>query len=942
MSYIPYFEEHDSLPDHFPYGPPSNLTWDGNHIFNAEDQYCYCGQRYYAYVPNLFCPSCNHYFHAPCTEAIAKKGQVAYFEDDDGYDFQCGICGGGQESFVRRRRSKVPPWVKIGRMALLGLANSQSARNNMERYFHIDRVVDFIVEHWADIGTGSMTKEVCLPKLQGVLKKNVELFRCKDDVMFAPIQQAVRLELRSETAGDSRKPPAINVVVNPIEEDDDLSSDTVRFSADRKALQLELSSDGLELTGNKGYRAGRATHSVTEGTWFYEVEVLPPTDVSAGVFDWKSYEANGCRATEKKHPMTRIGWTGSQMDYQTPVGYRYNSYSYRGRSYQDAGTSGTVFHEGRGRPYGKPYGVGDVIGVLIYLPPAPDETETIPGSQISFFWNGVPQGVAFRNLPRDRYFPAVSLYMGARVRADFGPTFRYPPPPSTAAQPMIEALAGAEHLAKEESRRKNLFSGRVVVDPALVKASAAYKKHLSNLKPSDKPKSEKRPRSDVAPDKEKHKDPSAKPKEKKKPRKLQDASGNPKSVKTPKQKPQKPRDAQRDAADSTPLSAPGEKTSSNASHPFVPGGPVGTYSTDQSAVAAALVAAGFSPDALHSAAAAGAGAAAVAGATGTGARLSDLSALWNLYPTSQAQRDTPPSRDATFMGRMDVRQILRDPQIARSLRDGMLTSALPSDQELRAAGLTREQLQQLQLLAHSQQLASDVLGAAGAAASPNRQNGNHAPNAERPQSRDTMIGCRRPIADFSSPAQLTHRTPTDHPVHASASASDRLGAEAARRSSADARHSSVFDVRAHAQLSSSQARSEDPRLLRDYPSHTHARTQSSHPTTDSHEHAHPHARPVPIEPGQACAPERSNSAMSTSSHAAHTPGWTNQGGGPVAGKHVHSPSVASRQPHYLPQDPRDPGMHSVPGTRGYLPVPQLPQYAQHPHPHQSQMQQEET
>ncbi len=43
-----------------------------------------------------------------------------------------------------------------------------------------------------------------------------------------------------------------------------------------------------------------------------------------------------------------------------------------------------------------------------------------------FIW---VQGLMFSNLARGEYFPAVSVYMGARVRLNFGPQFRFPPPP---------------------------------------------------------------------------------------------------------------------------------------------------------------------------------------------------------------------------------------------------------------------------------------------------------------------------------------------------------------------------------------------------------------------------------------------------------------------------------------------------------------------------------
>ena len=59
--------------------------------------------------------------------------------------------------------------------------------------------------------------------------------------------------------------------------------------------------------------------------------------------------------------------------------------------------------------YGESFGVGDIIGCFIHLG---DEQNT-NSNRISFFKNGVDQGVAFSGseIPSGVYFPAVSLYM---------------------------------------------------------------------------------------------------------------------------------------------------------------------------------------------------------------------------------------------------------------------------------------------------------------------------------------------------------------------------------------------------------------------------------------------------------------------------------------------------------------------------------------------------
>lgn len=108
--------------------------------------------------------------------------------------------------------------------------------------------------------------------------------------------------------------------------------------------------------------------------------------------------------------------------------------------------------------YGEPFSVGDVIGCAIFLVPpqtgqntmpfsvggavvpsntppsavsasAPPELAHLPNANhVRFYKNGVDQGVAFVNIHQRCYYPAVSLYGGARVRANFGPMWLVPPP----------------------------------------------------------------------------------------------------------------------------------------------------------------------------------------------------------------------------------------------------------------------------------------------------------------------------------------------------------------------------------------------------------------------------------------------------------------------------------------------------------------------------------
>ena len=205
----------------------------------------------------------------------------------------------------------------------------------------------------------------------------------------------------------------------------------VLLSRIARAPQITLREDSLTAVGCKGYRMVRATHGVKRGGWYFEVRVHEPM--------------NG----EDAH--CRLGWATEMGELQAPVGYDTNSYSYR-----DIG--GTKFHESIGGEYGEAYGPGDVIGCELVMgdPPArvrrqqrisikgveyivEEEVErTVSvGSRISFYKNGVCQGVAFSDVWAEVYYPAAGLYKSAVVEFNFGPHFEFPPKESS-SRPMSE------------------------------------------------------------------------------------------------------------------------------------------------------------------------------------------------------------------------------------------------------------------------------------------------------------------------------------------------------------------------------------------------------------------------------------------------------------------------------------------------------------------------
>ena len=83
------------------------------------------------------------------------------------------------------------------------------------------------------------------------------------------------------------------------------------------------------------------------------------------------------------------------------------------------------------------------------------------GSSIIFFVDGSCQDVAFKNINRGTYYPAISLFGGASVSVNFGPYFKYPPPdylvpnryfPASQLVPLIES--GYEPTINPKKRKE--------------------------------------------------------------------------------------------------------------------------------------------------------------------------------------------------------------------------------------------------------------------------------------------------------------------------------------------------------------------------------------------------------------------------------------------------------------------------------------------------------
>lgn len=246
------------------------------------------------------------------------------------------------------------------------------------------------------------------------------------------VTKSTRKGKKKSKANNNNAAAEDTVMIAPVTRFPDKTDDTpelrICLSKVFKAEKVELSDDRLSAGSTKGYRMVRATRGVVEGAWYFEIRI----------------ESLG----ETGH--TRLGWSTEKGDLQAPVGYDGNSFGYRD-------IDGSKVHKALREKYGEEgYKEGDVIGFYInlpngaaYAPKAPefhlfkgqryctteakeDPPKVVPGSEISFFKNGICQGVAFKDLPGGRYYPAASMYTlpnqpNCTVKFNFGPDFEFFP-----------------------------------------------------------------------------------------------------------------------------------------------------------------------------------------------------------------------------------------------------------------------------------------------------------------------------------------------------------------------------------------------------------------------------------------------------------------------------------------------------------------------------------
>ncbi|ORZ33938.1 hypothetical protein BCR44DRAFT_1437341 [Catenaria anguillulae PL171] len=206
------------------------------------------------------------------------------------------------------------------------------------------------------------------------------------------------------------------------------------MSREDRSPAVVLSKDGTGVATDGGFRSARAMYPMRQGTWYFEV------------FVDRAGEADAQNEYEKPH--VRIGVAKREASLLGPVGYDDVGFAYRDKT-------GDKVTNSRPARYGEAYASGDVIGVLVVLPPwaavdkgakattwspntrpgagmrdrtairfktqvyletkdylplrdhplPPQPAHTfpampnVPGSKLVFFKNGVCQGIAFEDLP---------------------------------------------------------------------------------------------------------------------------------------------------------------------------------------------------------------------------------------------------------------------------------------------------------------------------------------------------------------------------------------------------------------------------------------------------------------------------------------------------------------------------------------------------------------
>ncbi|PRP88597.1 hypothetical protein PROFUN_03008 [Planoprotostelium fungivorum] len=368
----------------------SSLTWDYSHSRNNNNCYCYCGQSKTKWSPMYRCHMCQQLFHSEC---LNNQSLVTTLLGDANYKFKCGLCAGTPETFEHLHKS----WSDIVRVAIYNLLQIEARRGGSKRFFQYkEEICNYVDKKWDSLCYGKTSQyrtKTWENTIGSALSTKNHYFKSGAEQMGTPgywglqnendpstfksaggqkgpkkarrektekkekapkAEGAVKIKKRkSELPNDEHKekkqrkhklPPFPEAAVIGISPFPTATPKYQCLSRENSAPQIIIQPDHFTMTNDKGYRMARASNGTSEGSWYFEIEVLP-------------HKGNA-----------RLGWSTDKGDNQAPVGYDLHSYSYRDKE-------GTKFHQSRGKPYGAPWGSGDVIGFYIKLPPKQKEEE---------------------------------------------------------------------------------------------------------------------------------------------------------------------------------------------------------------------------------------------------------------------------------------------------------------------------------------------------------------------------------------------------------------------------------------------------------------------------------------------------------------------------------------------------------------------------------------
>ncbi|KAJ7083826.1 hypothetical protein C8R43DRAFT_1175048 [Mycena crocata] len=123
-----------------------------------------------------------------------------------------------------------------------------------------------------------------------------------------------------------------------------------RISWEDRSSFVQVTKDGLGLSGSTGFRSARCNAPIREGRWYMEVKLVR----GGGEHLHEDGKHEGSHV--------RLGWGRREAPLNGPVGLDGYSYGYRDKT-------GDKVTLSRPRPYGRPFSSGDVIGMYISLPP---------------------------------------------------------------------------------------------------------------------------------------------------------------------------------------------------------------------------------------------------------------------------------------------------------------------------------------------------------------------------------------------------------------------------------------------------------------------------------------------------------------------------------------------------------------------------------------------